>query len=237
MNKVMTWMPAEGRPEQLMLLLHGVGSQAAGMAPLARLVQQEFPQAAIVAPDGFSPFDGDPTGQARQWFSVQGVTEANRVERVAEVVPTLADWVHAMQQETGVGPAATALWGFSQGSIMALSLVQAHDGIAGRVLAFAGRYPALPEVAPQRTTLHFLHGSADPVIPEAHARAAMERLSELHGDATIDIADGVGHEINGHLLQCAIQRLRGHIPHRSWAAAMGAVPGLAGRQSAEDEED
>ncbi|GAA0748427.1 esterase [Ideonella azotifigens] len=237
MNKVMTWLPAEGRPEQLMLLLHGVGSNAAGMAPLARLVQKEFPQAAIVAPEGFSPFDGDPTGQARQWFSVQGVTEENRVTRVAEVLPALADWVHAMQQETGLGPAATALWGFSQGSIMALSLVQAHDGIAGRVLAFAGRYPALPDVAPQHTTLHFFHGSADTVIPEVHARAAIERLGELHGDATIDIAEGVGHEINGHLLQCAILRLRSHIPHRSWAAAMGAVPGLAGRLPAEDEED
>jgi phospholipase/carboxylesterase len=31
---------------------------------------------------------------------------------------------------------------------MALELVQAHDGMAGRVLAFSGRYAQLPKAAP-----------------------------------------------------------------------------------------
>ena len=137
-----------------------------------------------------------------------------------------------------MGPAATAIFGFSQGAIMALELAQVHDGLAGRVLSFSGRYAALPEVAPALTTLHFLHGEADPVIPAQHARAAIERLAELQGDATIDIAEGVGHEINAHLLQCALHRLTSHIPHRTWAEALGAAPARprAG-QPAEDADD
>lgn len=231
MNSTLSWMPAQGRPEQLLVLLHGVGSHGAGMAPLAELLHREFPQAAILAPDGFSVFDGEPGGPGRQWFSLQGVTEANRAERVAAVVPALAAWLEQAQQEVGLGPAATALIGFSQGAIMSLALVQAHDGAAGRVLSFSGRYAALPNAALRQTTLHFFHGSADPVIPVDHARAAMQRLADLQADATIDIAEGIGHEINGHLLQCALHRLRSHIPHRTWAAAMGAVPGLADRAS------
>jgi phospholipase/carboxylesterase len=227
MSTTKTWMPVQGRPEQLMLLLHGVGGNAAGMAPLAQHLQREFPQAAIVARDGFAPLDGEPTGALRQWFSVRGVTEDNRPARVAEVLPALADWVRATQQELGVGPAATALWGFSQGSIMSLELVQAHDGIAGRVVAFAGRYARLPEVAPQHTTLHWLHGSADAVISVEHANQALHRLAELGGDVTLDVAQGVGHEINPHLLQEALRRLRSHIPARTWAAALGAAQGLS----------
>jgi phospholipase/carboxylesterase len=195
---------------------------------LARPIRQEFPQALVVALEGLAPLDGSPgssaPGTPRQWFSVAGVTEDNRAERIAAALPALLQRVQAVQEASGVGPAATALWGFSQGAIMAMALVQAHDGLAGRVLAFAGRYAQLPSAAPQNTMLHLLHGAADPVIPARYAREAFQRLGELGGDATLDVADGVGHAIDGPLLQRAFFRLRNHIPARTWAQALGAVP-------------
>jgi phospholipase/carboxylesterase len=237
-SQVLQWLPAQGRPEQLMLVLHGVGDSARGMAPLAEALRRAFPQAAVLAPDGFEPFDGDPSGAmgGRQWFSRLGVHEGNRAERVQAVLPRLAAFVRGAQQSTGVGPAATALVGFSQGAVCALELAQREDGLAGRVLAFAGRYAVLPEQALRHTTLHFFHGSQDEVIPADHARAAMQRIAELQGDATIDIAQGVGHELPVALVDCAIERLRTHIPHRTWAAALGAAPGLAERLAARDSE-
>nr|WP_137732579.1 esterase [Rubrivivax pictus] len=233
MPDTLQWLPASGQPEQLMLLLHGWGASAADMAPLARTLQAAFPQAALLAPQGFEPVDSGLAG--RQWFSLDGVTEDTRPARVAAVLPRLADWVRAAQQASGVGPAATALVGFSQGAILALELAQLHDGLAGRVLSFAGRYAALPTVPLAHTTLHFFHGATDTVIPAAQSRLAMERLAALQGDATIDIASGVGHTLPPALMQCAVQRLQTHIPHRTWMAAMGAVPGLAGRQPLDDD--
>ena len=238
--KTLQWGPEQGAPEQLFLLLHGVGANAADMAPLAEHLRREFPQAAVLAFDGFDAFDGIPGGGVgRQWFSIQGITEANRDTRVNAVLPALADTVRAAQQATGLGPQATALVGFSQGAICALALAQAHDGLAARVLAFAGRYGVLPRHAPRHTTLHFFHGGADPVITVQHAKDAMQRLAELQADATIDIAEGAGHEINGALLQRALYRLRNHIPHRAWAQAMGAVPGLADKlaRSSDDRDE
>lgn len=235
------WLPAAGRAEQLMILLHGWGASAAAMAPLAMALRAEFPQAALLAPEGFEPVDSALAG--RQWFAMNGVagaagplTEANRPARVATVLPRLADWVCAAQAATGVGPAATALVGFSQGAVCALELAQLHDGLAGRVLSFSGRYATLPDRALAQTTLHFFHGATDSVIPAAQARLAMERLAALHGDATIDIAAGVGHELPAALVRCAIERLRTHIPHRTWAAALGAVPGLAQHQARDEDE-
>lgn len=226
MPHTLQWLPATGRPEQLMLLLHGWGASAADMAPLAQALRRAFPQAALLAPEGFEPVDSGLAG--RQWFSLQGVTEDNRPARVAAVLPRLADWVRAAQQVSGVGPAATALVGFSQGAILALELAQLHDGLCGRVLSFSGRYARLPDVPLAHTTLHFFHGATDTVIPAQQSRLAMQRMGELHGDATIDIASGVGHALPPELVQCAVQRLQTHIPHRTWMAAMGAVPGLAG---------
>lgn len=221
--QVLQWLPAQGAPAQLFVLLHGVGSNGADMAPLAQWLQRQFPQAAVLAPDGFDAFDYDPSGQARQWFSLNGVTEDNRPARISAVLPRLKDWLSEAQHHFGIDPQATALVGFSQGAILSMALVQAHDGAAGRVLAFAGRYAPLPQHAPQLTTLHLFHGSADATIPVSHAKAAIERLAELGGDATIDIAEGAGHEINGALLNCALFRLQNHIPQRTWQAALGAA--------------
>ena len=85
-----------------------------------------------------------------------------------------------------------------------------------------------------QTTLHFFHGATDTVIPAAQSRLAMQRVAAMQGDATLDIASGVGHTLAPDLVQCAVQRLQTHIPHRTWMAAMGAVPGLAGRQPDDD---
>jgi phospholipase/carboxylesterase len=234
--QTLQWLPAAGPGAQLMILLHGWAGQAADMAPLAQRLRQAFPQAVLLAPEGF---ESAGSGGGRQWFGADGadgpVTEANRPARVAAALPPLADWVRAAQAATGLNEAATALVGFSQGAIVALELVQRHDGIAGRVLAFAGRYARLPEQAPRLSTLHFFHGAGDPVIPAAQARLAMERLAVLRGDATIDIADGVGHALSMTLADRAIERLRSHIPQRTWAAALGAVPELAARPPGSDE--
>ncbi len=216
------WLPAEGAPEQLILLLHGVGADGASMAPLAQALRAEFPQAALIAPDAPHPFDAG--GPGRQWFSVAGITEANRAERVAAALPPLVAWVRQTQDRLRVGPAATAIAGFSQGAILALETALREDGLAGRVLAFGGRFAAPPIAAPRHTTVHLFHGGADPVIPAAHARAALEALGALQGDATLDIAEGTGHAIHPALVQRALFRLRNHIPARTWAAALGAVP-------------
>ncbi|MFM9866452.1 esterase [Achromobacter xylosoxidans] len=153
--------------------------------------------------------------------AVRGVSEDNRPERVAQALPPLEAYVKAAQARFGLLQSDTALAGFSQGAIMALELVQAHDGMAGRVIAFSGRYAQLPKAAPQYTTLHLLHGADDPVMPVALIQAAQARLDELHGDSTIDVATHVGHELHPALIQRAIVRLQTCVPLRSWEAALG----------------
>jgi len=219
------WLPAEGQPEQLILLLHGVGADGTAMAPLAQALRVEFPRAAVLAPDAPHAFDNG-GGRGRQWFSVAGITESNRAERVAAALPPLLQWIRQTQDRLRVPPVATAIAGFSQGAILALETALAADGLAGRVLAFSGRFVAMPAAAPRHTTVHLFHGSADPVIPAALSSQALEVLGVLQGDATLDIAEGIAHEIHPALVSRALFRLRNHIPARTWAAALGAVPDL-----------
>lgn len=214
------FLPDEGTEiKQLFILLHGVGGTPHTLASLIQALRTAFPASAILAPAGFERYDGG--GNGRQWFSVRGVDEDNRPERVAQALPPLVDYVRAAQARFGLLQSDTALAGFSQGAIMALEAVQAHDGLAGRVLAFSGRYARLPKVPPQYTTIHLLHGADDTVMNVTYAQTAQAWLDSLHGDCTIDVANHVGHELHPALVQCAIERLQTCVPLRSWEAALG----------------
>ncbi|OZI61091.1 esterase [Bordetella genomosp. 11] len=213
------YVPVDGEVRQLFILLHGVGGTPADMRDLAAGVRHAFPQSAIVVPAGFEPFDG--AGDGRQWFSARGIGEDNLSARVAGALPALVAYVRAAQLRFHLLQSDTALAGFSQGAIMALEATAAHDGLAGRVLAFSGRYASMPNSPPQYTTIHLLHGADDSVIPVDHARQAQARLDALHGDSTIDIATRVGHELHPALIERAVVRLQTCVPLRSWEAALG----------------
>lgn len=213
-------LPEARPPRQLYILLHSVGGNSAELLPLAQKLQDHYPDAAFLLPSAPYPFDGGGVHR-RQWFSVSGITEENRPARVLDAMPQLHALVKQAQDRLNVLPPDTALVGFSQGAIMALEFSAAHDGGVGRVIAFSGRYATLPEKAPELTTLHLFHGEGDGVVPAAHARAAYERLSELRGDVTMDIASGVGHELHPALVARAITRLETCVPLRSWERALG----------------
>jgi phospholipase/carboxylesterase len=205
--------------KQLFVLLHGVGATPHHLAALIQAVRSAFPAAAILVPAGFEPFDGAEYG--RQWFSVRDIDDGKRAERVAQALPALIEYVQAAQARFNLFPPDTALVGFSQGAIMALEMVQVNHSLAGRVLAFAGRYATLPKVPPEFTTIHFLHGSDDAVIDVVLAQQAQLCLEALKGDSTLDVIPQVGHELHPALIKKAIDRLQTCIPLRSWEAALG----------------
>ena len=224
MHLPIEWLPAQGTPEQLIVLLHGAGADGMSMAPLAQALRSEFPSAALVAPDAPQAYDGGARGH--QWFSLTAIDDASRIARVHAVLPALRQWIRATQDRLRVPPVATAIAGFSQGAILGLETALADDGLAGRVLAFSGRFVQPPQAAPLHTTLHLFHGGQDRVIAALHSRAALDWMAAFRGDATLDIAEEVGHEMHPALIQRALFRLRNHIPARTWAQALGAVPGL-----------
>lgn len=209
----------EGQARQLFLLFHGAGAQPADMAPLADRLARAFDQAAVVcvaAPEAAGPHGG------RRWFSLDGVTEEDRPQRVAQAMPAFVQTVRRWQADTGVAPQATALVGFSQGAIMALESTQLDQLLAGRVVALAGRFARLPERAPAQLTWHFIHGKADPVIHYGHAVAAAERLIGLGGDVTADVIPFLGHGTDEQVAALLIERLTTHVPQHVWQSAMNS---------------
>ena len=206
--------------QQLLVLHHGVGASAHHMVPLGQHLAAQFPNAFIVsvhAPYAYDASDAtDASDVGAQWFSVQGITEENRPARVAEALPAFIHNLRYWQQHSGVAASATALLGFSQGAIMALEAAQAEPALAARIVALSGRYAQLPTHAPEKTTLHFVHGKSDPVIHYGHCVSAAERLVGLGGDLTADVIPFLAHEINAEVMEMVLERFTGHIPKHQW---------------------
>lgn len=184
----------------LLLLFHGVGSSAEDLVPLGQALALHRPDAWVISVR--SP-DASDWGQGWQWFSVQGVTENNRPERVASAMPAFIRRIDEWQSVSGVAPQRTTLIGFSQGAIMALESTQrpGQASIAARVIAIAGRFAQPPRQAPEGTTVHLLHGEQDRVMPVGLATEAKGQLQALGAASTLDLFEGLGHGIDTRVVE------------------------------------
>jgi phospholipase/carboxylesterase len=195
---------------QLVLLFHGVGSSAAHLAPVGQAIAQAHPDAVVVSVDAPHP---SAFGSGRQWFPVEGITERNRPDRIAAVLPLFAQTVHHWQQETGLAPEATVLVGFSQGAILSLESTQAQPPVAaGGVIAVAGRFAQPPRRAPEALRFHLIHGEEDAVVPTRFSVEAQQELRALGGSVTLDLVPGLGHGIDSRALQLVLARLAAERP-------------------------
>jgi phospholipase/carboxylesterase len=206
---------------QLILLFHGVGSNARSMGPLGQQLAERFPQAMVVSVN--SPYPSHAPG-GFQWFSVAGITEENRHDRIAEAMPAFIDCIQHWQAKAGLGPEATALIGFSQGAIMALESTQVTPALASRVVAISGRFAQLPAQSTYPGTIHFLHGKQDAVIPYSHTVMAAHHLRDLDTDITAEVLPFIGHEVHPEFVPLILDKLGTHISHRVWADALKPEP-------------
>jgi phospholipase/carboxylesterase len=193
-----------GAIEQLVLFFHGVGSNAQDLVPVAQQFAQVLKQAMVVSVTGVQPSD---FGSGRQWFSVAGVTETNRANRVATVMPLFQATIKQWQEFAGVNADKTILIGFSQGSIMALESTQLQPSLAGHVIAFSGRFALEPKVAPTATVINLIHGAADAVILVDHSLAAASQLNALGANVTVDIVPGMTHGIDARMLSLGLRKV------------------------------
>lgn len=186
---------------ELVLLFNGVGASPEGFVPLAPALARDDRWVVAVR----APHPGDWGGW--QWFSVQGVTEANRAQRVATAMPLFAQAVQRWQAHTGVSPAQTALVGFSQGAIMSLESTQVAPPLASRVVAMSGRWAQPPRQAPAGVVWRFIHGEQDPVIPATCSADGARQLQALGGDARATLLPGLGHSIDERALAALVDAL------------------------------
>jgi phospholipase/carboxylesterase len=199
----------------LIILLHGVGSNGDDLAHLGDIWLEMLPRSAVVAPDAPFPFNGGSSGY--QWFSIAGVTPANRPQRIRAARAAFDATLTALIEEQGFAGKLdqVALVGFSQGAIMALDALASGRWPVRAVVAFAGRLATEEPLSPPPGSAALLvHGEADRMIPASETVAAAATLQRHGVEVESHIEPGVDHTISpdGALMAAAFLARRLAIP-------------------------
>jgi phospholipase/carboxylesterase len=204
MQQVYRFGPARFGPvplqpaRHLFVFLHASGADARSMIPAAFKYQGRFPSAALVVPSGFARYGKDlrTDNRGQQWFSTSGLTDENRMTRIAAILPRIEQLVRREQTNHRVPAERTVLIGYSQGGTVALEAVKATPDLAGAVVAYSARFAQLPRTGTRMDSrIHLVHGGYDSVVSRVYAERAARALAGLHVPVTLDIIEDLGHAL------------------------------------------
>ena len=191
--------PESGKPEQMVILMHGVGSNGRDLISLAPYFQQALPQAVFVSPDAPFAYDMAPPGyDAFQWFSLQERTYEKRLEGVQMVAPIVHQFIDEQLKRYDLPASKLALAGFSQGTMTALYAGPRYKEKIAGVLGYSGALiweEKIPETL-HKMPAHIIHGDADDVVPVAAYHDARVRLEKAGFGVSGQVERGLPHSIN-----------------------------------------
>ena len=196
-------------PTQIVILLHGYGSNGADLISLAPHWQAALPGAVFISPNAPEICPGAPDGY--QWWGLSSMDPASRAAGARAVAPTLDAFIDAQLAKYDLKPKNLALVGFSQGTMMALQVgLQRQPQIAG-ILGYSGMLAdeTGPANAKTKPPILLIHGDSDPVLPIAAFHQAGKLLLEAGFEVQGKVSPGLGHSIDLGGLQLGEQFLRG----------------------------
>ena len=119
---------AAGAPRQLVVLLHGYGSDGHDLLGLAPHWAQMLPHAEFVSPNAPFPCELAPYG--RQWFGFEGRDAQMILGEVQTAAAILNGFIDEQLSKRGLDESALALVGFSQGTMMSLHVAPRRQNSA-----------------------------------------------------------------------------------------------------------
>ncbi len=186
-----------GAPRQLVVLLHGVGSDGNDLIQLAPYFAQVLPDAEFIAPD--APFHYDMAPSGHQWFSLQDRTASIVAAGARIAAPILDAFLDAELARRGLDDDALALVGFSQGTMMALHVGLRRPRSCAAVIGYSGALVAPESLSDEMTArppVLLVHGKIDDVVPLEYMALAQETLQEAGVAVYPHIRPDLGHGID-----------------------------------------
>ena len=205
--------PQSGDTRSIVVFLHGYGANGADLLGLADPLGEHLPDTLFVAPDAPETIPGMPNGF--QWFPIpwlDGSSEEAAERGMAAAVQDLNAFLDALMVDEDVLPEQVVLFGFSQGTMMALHVAPRREDAVAGVVAFSGRLlspETLTDEVVVRPPVLLVHGDADDVVPPQSLPAAAEALQEAgFTDVYAHVMKGTAHGIAPDGLSVALAFMR-----------------------------
>lgn len=185
--------PSSGTaPKHLLILLHGYGSNAQDLLPLADWIPEDTLLISLTAPISL--------GHDRHaWY--RHVTAEHDILSAGEQVEQR---LTQLQQQFQISPANTVVGGFSQGAVVSWQLALTHPQNLGGVALFSGRLPDKIQASFERSALPKIfigHGIDDKRIPIKLAEQAADYAKTQGYSVALHRYPAMQHEISRVELQ------------------------------------
>ena len=201
--------PLSGTTKSVVVFLHGYGANGADLLGLADPLGEHMPDTLFVAPDAPESIPGMPFGL--QWFPIpwiDGSSEEEAERGLNAAAEDLNAFLDALMVDEDLLPEQVVLFGFSQGTMMALHVAPRREDEVAGIVAFSGRLLApelLKDETLSRPPVLLVHGDADDVVPPQSLPQAAEALQEAGWqDVYAHIMKGTGHGIAPDGLQVGL---------------------------------
>jgi phospholipase/carboxylesterase len=194
--------PHAGPARHLVVFLHGYGADGNDLIDIGRAWQSLLPHAAFVSPHAPNPCGQAPVG--REWFPLTFRDPDERWTGVNAAAPGVNAFLDAELKRLNLPPAALALVGFSQGTMMALHVGLRRAAPPAAIVGYSGMLTLPESVDPDaldaeitsRPPVLLVHGDQDPLIPVQALFHAAQGLAALGIPAEFHISSGIGHSID-----------------------------------------
>jgi phospholipase/carboxylesterase len=205
--------PRSGEVRSAVIFLHGYGANGADLIGIADVLGDYMPDTLFLAPDAPERCIGNPFGL--QWFPIpwiDGSSEEMAREGLIHAAGDLQTFLDGVMVEEDLLPEQVVLFGFSQGTMMALHVAPRRDEAVAGVVGFSGRLlepEALAEEALCRPAMLLVHGDADEVVPPAALPQAVDALQAAGWtEVYAHVMKGTGHGIANDGLSVALAFMR-----------------------------
>ncbi|TNE27367.1 MAG: phospholipase [Alphaproteobacteria bacterium] len=199
--------PQSGNPpKKIVLLLHGLGSNAEDLIALAPMMAPDMPDVLFLSVDAPYPCDMAPFGY--QWFSLQDRDPTRILMELRRVRPLLEGYIREVLEKYDLKNNDLAFGGFSQGTMTSLyTALYAEEAYAG-VLGYSGVLFLDEDEGPlTKLPVCLIHGEADDVVPFHSLELAEAALKAQNFDLETLACPHLGHSIDEQGLKKGTQFL------------------------------
>lgn len=185
-----------GKPEALVVLLHGYGSNGADLISLAPFWAKALPGAAFVSPNAIEPTPQAPGGY--QWFPISNLDPVRMEQGARQAAQSVDRFLDRELDRAGLDESRLALVGFSQGTMMALQVGLRRERQIAALLGYSGVLVGAPRLKAEmrsKPPVLLVHGDRDPTIPIAAMFESAAGLCAADHGAQWHVSYGVPHSI------------------------------------------
>ncbi|MES1150957.1 MAG: dienelactone hydrolase family protein [Dongia sp.] len=170
---------AGGKGKNLVVFLHGYGSNGDDLISLAPYWADLLPETEFVSPNAPFPCEENPFG-GFQWFGFRDRSPDMILGGTRAAATILDAYLDQQLRARGFDERKLALVGFSQGTMMSLHVGPRRATAPAGIVGYSGRLIAAELLAGElksKPPVLLVHGTADTMVPFASMEAAEKSLN------------------------------------------------------------